>query len=184
LFSIQDLWPAICIHIGMILLITPSSRGHECAESILAATGQITHFASTLNEAVTHLRSTEYGAIVLDECLLDSDPDQAQLVLQHIGNATPVYVNCAIAGTDRLVREVRSALRRREKERRTALQAAEETLSSDLREPLTAILLECEMLLATPNLPPHLELKLRVIDDLAHRLNDRLRTRDLETTAS
>jgi signal transduction histidine kinase len=162
----------------MILLITPSARGHECATSICVATGQETHFAATLSEAVTHLRNNEYQVIVLDECLMDIDPDQADLVLHHVGTASPIYANCAVTGSERLVREVKFAIRRREKEKRIAYKAAEESLSSDLREPLTALLLECEMLLSVPNLPPHVEVKLRTLDKLARRLNERLRIED------
>jgi hypothetical protein len=175
LFSVQHLWPAICSYIGMILLITPSKRGRECADSIRLATQHDTHFAATLSEAVANLRIHEYAAIIFDECLIDIDPDQAQLVLQHIGTATPVFLNCAVTGTDRLIRDVKFALRRREKEQQNAYKAAEETLASDLREALTALLLECEMLLATPQLTPAVQGKLNTIDKLARCMNERLR---------
>ena len=179
LFSIWHLWPDICIRTGMILLITPSARGPECSEAVCVATNRVTHIAASLSEAVTHLRSNEYSVVVLHECLLDSDPDQAELVLQHIGTATPVHVNCAITGGERLVREIRAALYRREREQQVARKAAEEILRSELREPLTALMLECELLAATPHLSPQVQAKLKTIDNLARQLSEHLQMGEL-----
>ena len=102
----------------MILLITPSSRGQECAQALLATTSLPTHVASTLQAAVAKLREQEYLAVVIDQCLMEVEPDEGELMLQHLGSAFPVYVNCAISGIERVVREVRSALSRRVRERR------------------------------------------------------------------
>ena len=50
----------------MILLITPQSRGPECATALFAATSQETHWVSTLQEAATRLREQTYSAAVID----------------------------------------------------------------------------------------------------------------------
>ena len=96
--------------------------------------------------------------------------------------ATPVHVNCAITGSERLVREIRTALYRREKEQQVARKAAEEVLRSELREPLTALILECEMLAACPHLGPHVQTKLRTVDDLARQLGEILQMGELAKT--
>lgn len=158
----------------MILLITPSARGHECSEAIAAATNEVTHLAGTLSDAVSCLRANEYAAVILDECLLDMAPQDAELVFEHVGTAMPIYVNCAITGAERLVREIRTALGRLDKEQRIACRAAEERLRSELREPLTALMLECEMLAASPHLSPQVQAKLRTIDSLARQLGEQL----------
>jgi len=158
----------------MILLITSSARGQECAHAVEVAANEPAQLAKTLGEAVNCLRSSEYNTVVLDECLLDSDPDQADLIMQHLGTAMPVHVNCATSGSERVVREVRAAMRRRRREEQIAREAVEQNLRSELREPLTAILLECDLVLSIPNLPNKAEEKVRAIDELARRLSARL----------
>jgi hypothetical protein len=40
----------------MILLITPSGRGQECAETLKDATGNETHWAENLQQGLARLR--------------------------------------------------------------------------------------------------------------------------------
>ena len=74
------------------------------------------------------------------------------MVLQHVGTAIPVYVNFAICGMERVVRELRAALHRRKREVLLARQGAEQGLRNELKDTITAILLSCELALQTPNL--------------------------------
>jgi hypothetical protein len=163
----------------MILLITPSARGHECAKEIEVATEQPAQVAASLGEAVSSLRSDDYSAVILDECLLEADPDQGELVLQHAGSAARVYVNCAISGTERVVRELRAALRRRDQDERMARKAAEETLRSELREQITAILLDCDLALSVQGLPGQAEEKIRAVYEAARKLGEHLQISEL-----
>ncbi len=89
-FSVTKLWRETCIKEGMILLITPSSRSRECAQAVEAATGHPTHVASTLQEAGTKLRSQEYSAVIIDQFLLEAEPDGSDQMSQHLGTAIPV----------------------------------------------------------------------------------------------
>jgi hypothetical protein len=134
---------------------------------------------TNLQEAVGLLRAQECVAIILDQGLLDADPDQAELVMQHTGTAIVVPVNCAICGTERIVREVRAALRRREREEVAAREAVERTLLTELHEPLTALLLECELLRTTPDLPPQVQNKIEDLDALAHLMAQRLQMSEM-----
>jgi signal transduction histidine kinase len=158
----------------MILLTTPSARSRECAAAIEAETGDKTVIASTLQEAIGFLREQQYGAVILDQCALDADPDQAEVVGQHTGTAIVTIVNCAVCGTDRVVRELRAALRRREKETRVASLAAHQQLRAELREPLTAVLLQCELALNLPEGHPVSREKLQNIYDAARAIRDRI----------
>lgn len=158
----------------MILLTTPSARARECAEAIEAQTQQCTHVAESLQQALALLRDEAYEAVILDQCMLDTDPDQAEVVLQHTGTAILVTLNCAIVGTDRMVRELRSAIARRTKELQAARKAAEQSLRSDLGAPLTAILLDCELALNLPNLPPAGKDKLHSVHEMARAIQQRL----------
>ena len=163
----------------MILFLTASKRAQECATAVQVATGQPTECCSTFREALSLLRSKEYAAVIVDQCAFDVDPEQGDLLLQHLRTATPVSVNCALAGIERIVGEVRAALARREIEVCNARSSAESALRSELREPLTAILLNCDILLEIPDLSQNAREKLEVVQAMAHHLADRLEVHDM-----
>ena len=75
----------------MILLITPSARAQLCADAVQAATNEPVHLASTLRQAIAQLRAQEYSAVVLDQLALEAEPDEREMVMQHVGAAIPVY---------------------------------------------------------------------------------------------
>jgi hypothetical protein len=158
----------------MILLNTPSASGPQCAESLRAATGQETHWAQTLQEAASRLREQTYSAAVIDQFLLETEPDESDQMLEHLGTAFPVYVNFAVTGMDRLVREVRAALHRRKREETAARRAVAEQMQSEMRETLTAMLLSCELAMSVPDVPRPAVERIRTIDNLARELRIRL----------
>lgn len=158
----------------MILLITPSANGLKCSESLAAETDQETHWAPSLEEAATHLRQQNYAAAVIDQFLLETEPDDSEQVIEHLGTAFPVYINFAVTGMDRLLREVRSALHRRKREESAARRAVAEQMNSELREILTAMLLSCELAMSVPDVPHPAAEKIRLIDNLARSLSLRL----------
>jgi hypothetical protein len=158
----------------MILLITPSVRGQECAQALLATTTLPTQVASTLQAAVAKLREQEFSTVVIDQCLMEAEPDEGELMLQHLGAALPVYVNCAISGIERVVREVRSALSRRVREEEIARVSATRAIWSELKESVTAILLSCDLVLASKDVPAPTASKIQVIHDLVTRMRGTL----------
>jgi hypothetical protein len=158
----------------MILLITPQSRGPECANALLAGTTQETHWAQNLQEAATRLRQQAYTAAVFDQFLFETEPEESDHVIEHLGTAFPVYINFAVTGMDRLVREVRSALHRRKREETTARRAVADQMNSELRETLTVMLLSCELAMSMPDVPSPAVEKIRAIDNLARELRLRL----------
>jgi hypothetical protein len=160
----------------MILLITPSARGQQCVDSLKVATGKDTHWAQNLQEAATRLRAQTYFAAVIDQFLLETEPEESDQVLEHLGTAFPVYINFAVTGLERLVREVRSGLHRREREESAARRAVEEEMRSEMRETLTALVLSCQLAMAVPNVPAPAAEKIRSIDNLVRELRMRLRT--------
>lgn len=158
----------------MILLITPSAIGPQCAESLYAATGQETQWARSLQEAATRLREQTYAAAVIDQFLLETEPDDSDQMIEHLGTAFPVYVNFAVTGMPRLVREVSSALHRRKREESAARRSVAEQMNSEMRETLTAMLLSCELAMSVPNIPGPAAEKIRTIDNLAREMRLRL----------
>ena len=174
MFSASVVWRQTCKSKGMILLITTSASGPECAESLHAATGLETHWAQSLQGAVTRLREQTYAAVVLDQFLLETEPDESDQMIEHLGTAFPVYVNFAVTGMERLVREVRSALHRRKREEGAARRAVAAQMQSEMRETLTAMLLSCELAMSVPDVPHPAVEKIRAIDNLARELRLRL----------
>lgn len=173
-FSVVQLWRETCYQRSMILIITPSARGQECATTLQEATGDHTHWAENLEQALSRLRAQTYSAVVVDEFLLETGPDEAQHMLEHLGTALPVYLNFGISGMERLVREVRAALHRRKREETLARRAVEEQMRSEMRETLTAMLLSCELAMIVPDMPVPAAEKIRAIDNLARELRVRL----------
>ena len=158
----------------MILLITSSARGQECAVTVKDATGEETHWAEDFSQAVARLREQTYSAVVIDQFLLENEPSESDQVIEHLGTAFPVYLNFAVSGMERLLREVRSALHRRKREETQARRAVEQQIRSEVCESLTAMLLSCELAMAVPEVPASAAEKIRLIDDLARDMRLRL----------
>lgn len=158
----------------MILLITSSARGQQCVDSLHAATGEEAHWAQTLQEAATRLREQTYSAAVIDQFLLETEPEESDQMIEHLGTAFPVYINFAVTGMDRLVREVRTALHRRKREEFAARRAVVEQVHCEMRETLTALLLSCELAMSVPDVPRPAAERIRSIDNLARELRLRL----------
>jgi hypothetical protein len=167
----------------MILLITSSPRAKECAAALQEATGEVTGCAESMRAASKLLRSGEYSALVVDQYLVDCDPAGAEVVLQHAGTAVPVYVNLAISGSERVVRELKQTLRRSEKEREAAHRQAELALRNELKDSVTALLLSCELALGVPQVPPAAQVKMRSACELAKTIRSRLGLEQIASVA-
>ncbi len=158
----------------MILLITASTRAQECAAAIERAVNERTEVCRKLSQAARHLRSTECSAVVIDQNLMETDLAATDVVLKEAEAAIPVFVNFAICGVDRVVRDVRSALQRREEERARAVREAQAHLRSELTEALTGILLSSQLALEVPALPAAVQARLRSVYQLAMSMRQRL----------
>jgi hypothetical protein len=158
----------------MILLITPSARGQQCADTLKVATGNDTHWAQNLQEAATRLREQTYTAAVIDQFLLETEPEESDRMLEHMGTAFPVHINFGVTGLERLVREVRSALHRRKREETAARASVESQMRGEMGETLTAMLLSCELAMSIPEVPAPAAEKIRAIDSLAREMRARL----------
>jgi hypothetical protein len=158
----------------MILLITSLAKAQDCAKALQEVTAEPVQVAATLREAVEQLRANDFSAVVIDQLLQDAEPEDADTILKHMGTAVPVYSNFAISGIERVSRELRSALHRRKRELLIARQEAEQTLRSELKDTITALLLSCEMALDVPDLPLFAETKMQAVDALAKEMRAKL----------
>jgi hypothetical protein len=163
----------------MILLVTPSQRASECVAALGEATGENIVVAESLVRATTMLRAECYRVVVLDHYLLDTEPDQAAATIEHLGTAIPVPVNLALTGIERLVREVRTALKRCQREEVRARQAALGNLHNELNDTITALLLSSELALESPGLSSEAAEKMLSVHDLVTKLRKQLEASDV-----
>ncbi len=157
----------------MILLITPSRRGPECATLLEKAIRKKVQLAPTIKAGLSLLRQGQFSVVVLDENLLQMDPGEIDLLLRRSGTAIPVYINLGTSGPERVAQEVRAAQQRRVEEQELSLEAAEARLRSELRADVTALLLSSEMAMAAT--PGKAREKIVSIHEIAERIKNRLR---------
>ena len=160
----------------MILLVTSSPRTPDFSSALESAIGEEVESASTTKRALAHLRNSEFSVLVLDEAVVESEPDAIDILLQHAGMAVPVSVSLAISSAQRVVREVKMTLRRHEESRLIAIRAAESLLRTELRGAVTGILLSTELALRVPELPSEAADKMRSVCQLASDIRSRLET--------
>jgi len=158
----------------MILLVTPSDRASECAAALHAATGDRVMTAESLARATTLLRAQCYRVVVLDQHLLEAEPDEAATMIEHLDTAIAVPVNLAITGMDRLARAVQAATGRRQREETQARHAAIGQLQSELNGTVTALLLSSQLALEHPGLPAAAAEKLQLVNELTRKLREQL----------
>ena len=158
----------------MIVLITGSSRGQECAAAIESKTHQKTQIAASLAAATAHVQRQDAEALVIDESFQQVESGIEHLVEAHAGTAVPIYVNLSLHGANRVAQDVSCALQRLLRERSFSMRAVASELRSEVRGEITAILLNAELALRDPELPPCAAEKVRGIQDLAERMRRKL----------
>jgi len=161
----------------MILLVTTSSRSKEYAAALESGTGQKTHLATSVPQALAKIQAADYEALAIDQSLLEADVRALDTLLNRCAIAMPVYVNLALHSSERIVREVQVALRRAEDERRVAERAAGRLLGNELRSELTGILLNSELALRQRGILPEVAEKLNSVRELAEKMRSRLEIR-------
>jgi hypothetical protein len=159
---------------AMLLVITPSAKARGYLQAIQEVTSEETHVVATSSQALAQLRAREYVAVLIDQALLETEPVESDMVLEHIGTAVPVHVNFAIHGMDRISRELRAAMQRHKKQVLQVRQEVQQVLRNELKSTVTALLLSCEMALQIPNLPSGAENKMRTVRELAQEMRIKL----------
>lgn len=152
------------------------SGAENCAAAVGRQLGLTVEVAENRRIALAALRRRDYAVIVLDESLVEADPAGAEVLWQHAGVAVPIQVNLGISGCNRLLREVRAALQRRERELSLAMRAAARIMEGEMNTTLTGLLLQTQMALEDPTLAPGTAVKLRHAVELAGVLREQLRT--------
>jgi DNA-binding NtrC family response regulator len=157
-----------------ILIVTGIEGARNCAEVVSKQLGMEVETADGRKAALAALRSRDFDAIVVDESFALCDPSTADAIWERAGLAIPVQVNFALSGTARLIREIRGALKRREREQLLARRAATEAIDAKLKTTVTGLLLHSQLVLADTETPQPIVEKLRVVANLAGALRQQL----------
>ncbi len=157
-----------------ILMVTGVEGARNCANAIGAQLGMEVEVVEGRKSAVTALRHGEFQAVVIDETLAVCDPAAADAICDQAGLAIPLQINFALVGAARLVREIRSALHRRDREELLARRAATSVFEAELKSTVAGLLLNSELALNGGNLPPQAAERLRIVADLAGSLRSQL----------
>lgn len=167
-----------------VLMITKIEGALLFAAAMEQELGSHVEVAAGRKEALAALRRSEYGVVMVEGNLVDTDPEWADLVWEGAGPAVPVQINFAISGPPRLSREAKSALHRRERQVCIARRQAVSALEKDLRNTVTGMLLQSQLALREPCIPEAMEARLRLLVQMAGVMVERLRTEGCEATPS
>ena len=157
-----------------ILMVTGMEWANNCAEALGRELKTEVQVAEGRRAALAILRKNEFAAVVVDETLAECDPAAAEAIWEQSGLAIPLQINFALSGAARLVREIRSALHRREREQLLARRAAAAAIETELKSTLAGLLLHSELALNGADVASPVAEKLRVVADLAGSLRAQL----------
>jgi len=157
-----------------VLLITAIAGAENCAAVVSKQFGLVVETVSSRKDALAALRRRNYALVVLDSSMLEAAGGDADAIFRNSGLAMPLEINFAISGCGRLVREIRAALSRRQLEQAAAERAATTSLESNLRDTVAGLLLQSQLALAEPSVPPQIADKLKLMVELAGNLRRKL----------
>jgi DNA-binding NtrC family response regulator len=159
-----------------ILIVTGIEGARNCAAVVAAQLGMEVEVAAGRKTALAALRRREYAAVVVDETMAECDPSAAEAIWDRAGLAIPLQINFALSGAARVIREIRAALHRREREQTLARRAASAAIESELKSTVAGLLLHSQLALSGGEVPSSVADKLRVVADLAGNLRQQLST--------
>ncbi len=159
-----------------ILIVTGIEGAKNCAAVVAQQLGLEVEIAEGRKAALAALRKKEFVAVILDESMADCDPAVADVIWEKAGMAIPLQINFALAGAARLIREIRAALHRRQREEAVARKAAAGAIESEVRTTVAGLLLHSQLALSASGASSPIADKLRIVADLATNLRRQLGT--------
>jgi hypothetical protein len=165
------------------LMITRLEGTEAIAAELAGKVGITVEIAATRSAALRLLERRSYAVVIVDQQLVDADPEGVDLVWAQAGLAIPLQISFALSGSARVEREVRAALARRQHETHLATAAAAAGLDVEIKNAVTGFLLESQLALAEAGIPPQIESRLRTLAGIAERMRERLGGVPLENAA-
>jgi signal transduction histidine kinase len=157
-----------------ILLVTGIEGARNCADVIAKQLEMVVEVADGRKAALGLLRQREFAAVVVDETVAACDPAAAEAIWERAGLAIPLQINFALSGAARLIREIRAALHRREREQTLARKAAAAAVEQELKTTVAGLLLQSQLALSSTEPASPMAEKLRLLATLAGDLRRQL----------
>ncbi len=157
-----------------ILLVTGTEGARNCADVIAKHLEMDVEVADGRKAALAQLRQREFAAVVVDETVAGCDPAAAEAIWERAGLAIPLQINFALSGAARLIREIRAALHRREREQMLARKAAAAAVELELKTTVAGLLLQSQLALSSSEPASPVAEKLRMVASLAGDLRRQL----------
>ncbi len=167
-----------------ILIVTGIEGARNCAAVVKAQLGMEVEVADGRKAALAALRRREFLAVVVDETMAECDPAAAEAIWERAGLAIPLQINFALSGAARLIREIRAALHRREREQALARRAAAAAIETELKSTVAGLLLHSQLALSGADMPASVAERLRMVADLAGNLRQQLNSQQQASAAS
>lgn len=157
-----------------ILMVTGIEGARNCAATVGTQLGMEVEVAESRRAALAALHRREFQVIIVDDTIAECDPAAAEAIWLQTGLAIPLQINFALSGAARLVREIRSALYRRQREQATAGRAAAAAIETEIKSTIAGLLLNSELALKGSGVPAPIADRLRVVAELAGTLRQQL----------
>jgi len=153
-----------------ILMVTGVEGARNCAAVVGTQLGMDVEVVEGRKAGLAALRRREFLALVLDETMAECDPAAAEVLCAHAGLAIPMQINFALSGGARIIREIRAALHRREREQSLAHRAAAAAIETELKGTVAGLLLHSELALKDGEVTSSVAEKLKMVAELAGNL--------------
>jgi hypothetical protein len=157
-----------------ILFVTGIEGARNCADVVAKLLNMEVVVAEGRKSAVALLRKSEFAAVVVDETVALCDPAAAEAIWERSGLAIPLQINFAVSGAARLIREIKAALHRREREQELARRAAAAAVETEVKNTLAGLLLQSELALSSSDAASPVAERLKLVATLAGELRNQL----------
>lgn len=127
----------------MILIISRSSNVKNCSSLLHKELSCPVVCVSTFGEANKELQEKGFSVVVLEDWECERQIAQVDFLLQNLKTAIPLFVDFSTTSAERLLRLVKVALQRAERERTHAHDQAAARLATLIGDDLTALALIC-----------------------------------------
>jgi hypothetical protein len=161
-----------------ILMVTGIEGAKNCAAGVGGQLGMEVQVAENRRAALSALKKREFYVVLVDSTMAECDPAGAEAIWAEAGLAIPLQVNFALSGAARLVREIKAALHRRQREQALASRAAAAAIETELKSTIAGLLLNSELALKGTGVPANVAERLRTVADLASTLRQQLSARE------
>jgi hypothetical protein len=157
-----------------VLMVTGIEGARNCGAAVGTQLGMVVEVAENRRAALAVLKRREFQAVVVDQTMVECDPAAAEAIWARAGLAIPLQINFALSGATRLVREIKAALHRREREQALASRAAAVAIETELKSTVAGLLLHSELALKGSGVSAVVADRLRVVAELAGTLRQQL----------